>query len=207
MKTSSVIFLFIVIPFLFPQQAIRIDGTMAKGEWDKAKRFALSDSATIFITQDKGNLYVAVKSAQPFWGHLYLSNGKVTSVMHVSAALDDVTYTNEGNLWRTNDTFIYEMRDREYTPETERKIDAYFERNRWVANNLTLGQKTFVEAKISLDKLEGDLFFACAIAGYDMTLHAFPASTGDDIVRTKLVQGYAIDSLNFKPSLWHPISR
>ena len=84
-------------------------------------------------------LYLAMTNEKGFWTHVYLSDGKVVQVTHASAALDAVTYTKTNSVWRTSDTFTYEMRDNVYNAETEAKLQRYFEANGWVANNSNLG--------------------------------------------------------------------
>jgi hypothetical protein len=121
--------------------------------------------------------------------------------MHASAALGAIDYTLEGSLWRTSDkAFVYDLRDREFNAETASKMDAYYQKNGWVANNVNLGDRKTTEARINLAGFEPK-YMACVIATPEKN-YSFLADLKDSSVLTKLVEGYAVDSLSFDPKTW-----
>lgn len=191
-----------ITSFLFLLNAVQTDGILADGEWSDAEQHEIGDGNKVFLKRDKADLYVALKgSKSPSWFHLYLSDGKHVKVMHASAALGAINYRIEGSLWRTNDkSFAYELRDREFNAETAAKMDAYYLKNGWVANNVNLGDKKTTEARINLGGFEPK-YFACVIATPDK-YYSFPLDLKDSSVLTRLVQGYAVDSLAFDPKSW-----
>jgi hypothetical protein len=196
---------FVFVAILFVVQAsvsIQTDGILSDGEWTGAEQHDIGNGNKVFLKRDNDVLHVALSSANsPFWSHLYLSDGKRIKVMHASAALGSINYEADGSLWRTSDkSFVYELRDREFTPETATKMDSYFSKNGWVSNNVNLGDKKTVEAKINLEGFTPK-YFACVVATPE-EYYSFPVGLKDHTVLTRLVQGYAVDSLTFEPDLW-----
>lgn len=159
MKLVFIAILLGVQPFI----SIQTDGVLSEREWKGAEQHGIGDGKTILWKHDNDVLYVALKSQGIFWSHLYLSDGKRVKVMHVSAALGAINYMKVDTLWRTSDkSFVYELRDREFTAETAAKMGDYYSKNGWVANNINLGDKKTLEAKINLGEFT-PRYFACVI--------------------------------------------
>jgi hypothetical protein len=187
---------------LFFQIPIQTDGVISDGEWTGGEQHDIGNNNKVMLKRDKDILYVALSgSTAPSWFHLYVSDGKRVKVMHSSAALGAINYKVNGSLWRTDDkTFVYELRDLQFTRETAAKMDAYYSKNGWVASNVNLGDKKTTEAKINLAEFK-PTFFACVIATPGKNF-SFPVDLKDSSVLTRLVQGYAVDSLKFEPTTW-----
>lgn len=187
---------------LLLQGPVKTDGVISDGEWSSAEQYDVGNNNKVMLKRDKDVLYVALSgSTAPSWFHLYLSDGKSVKVMHASAALGAINYKVNGALWRTDDkSFVYELRDRQFTAETAAKMDGYYATNGWVASNVNLGDKKTTEAKINLSDFK-PAYFACVIATPDKN-YSFPLDLKDNTVLTRLVQGYAVDSLKFDPTTW-----
>lgn len=183
---------------------IQTDGVISDGEWSGAEQHEIGNNKTVSLKLDNNTLYVALKGDQQFWSHLYLSDGERVKVMHASAALDAIEYKKNGSLWLTNDKqFEYTLRDREFTPETAAKMNEYFSKNGWVANNVNLGDKRTVEAKLNLEGFK-PVYFACVMATAEK-YYSFPTDLKDDTKFKRLVMGYVVDSMKFEPATWRKL--
>lgn len=206
MKKGLVIVSLTLCAFVFQSEELpRINGVVETKEWNGAITHELRGGNSIMLLHKGDQLYVALVSQSSFWAHLYLSDGKTIMVMHISAALDDVTYNKGNSSWTTSDKFEYEMRDRVFNDETHKKMNAYFDSHRWVANNVNMGDGKVVEAKIDLGTSKEPLYFTGVIAtasGSNINTMPFPTTVADDAILPRLVQGYTPDSLNFKPETW-----
>src|SRR5690349_16649247 len=69
------------------EEAVRLDGVVAAGEWETAKTASLKDGGAIYFKKEKDVLYVALKGTSKGWAHVYLSHNDSVRVMHASAAL------------------------------------------------------------------------------------------------------------------------
>ena len=96
--------------------------------------------------------------------------------------------------------FVYELRDREYNGV---KMDEYYSKHSWVANNVNMGDKKTVEARINLSEFNPK-YFACVIATPGKS-YSYPLDLKDNTILTRLVQGYAVDSLKFEPTSWRKL--
>jgi hypothetical protein len=211
MKASSaiptLIFLLVVATALTSDNKIKTDGILSPGERDNTKAHDLGNGNTLFTKTNGAVLYVALAGSASFWAHVYLSDGERIQVMHASAALGAIEYKREKTLWHTQDNFRYEMRDRVYNNEVEARMNEYFTKNGWVANNNNLGDRKTIEYRLDLTKWKTPVYFACVLANNDMSLYHFPSDLKDDTALAKLVQGYAVDSLRFEPASWETINR
>lgn len=195
----------IVVALLFvTPSSIQTDGVISDGEWSGSEQYNLGDGNLLMLKQDGDALYAAlISTTTPTWAHFYLSDGNRVRVMHASAALGAIEYKSQQSLWRTADKgFVYELRDREYSAE---KMDAYYSKNGWTANNNNLGDHKTIEARINLNGFK-PAYFSCVMAKPDK-FFSFPAGLKDDVVLRRLVEGYAVDSLKFSPTTWQKISK
>jgi len=158
---------------------IQTDGVLTDIEWKDAEQNAVGDGNKVYLKLENDKLYVALNSPKSFWAHLYLSDGKRIKVMHASAALGAIEYKESNSIWLTNDkSFVYDLRDSKFTNETASKMEAYYSRHRWVANNNNLGDRKTIEARIDLDGFDVR-YFACVIATPDK-LYPYPVELTDD---------------------------
>ncbi len=202
-RVAAIVLLCPLFSGLEINQAIRTDGMIGVEEWKDAEVHQVSDSNSVYLITRQEVIYVALKANKKIWAHVYISNGNQVKVIHASSALDDVIYRREGCHWTTKDSFQFELADKTYNSDTEAAMGKYFERNGWVANNVSIGDAKTLEFKIDLSCWEEPVYLACVMAEYDMKLHSFPPKLNDDAVRPGLVLGYTPDSLQFEPAKWH----
>jgi hypothetical protein len=66
----------------------------------------------------EGNfLYVGMHGTSHGWCHVYVTAGDTIFVHHASAALGTATYLLKGELWQPQQTFVWELRERTFTPQ------------------------------------------------------------------------------------------
>jgi hypothetical protein len=202
-RNATVLLVSIVIIMAFnTDRSIKTDGVIEPGEWSGAVEYELGNGNKLLLKKDQGELCIGLAGEQYFWAHAYLSDDRSTTVMHASAALDEITYQRKGEIWLTEDTFQYELRDSLYNAATEKKMNDFFETHGWVANNINFGDKKTMEFRISLKDWASPTYLACVVANFDMSFHSFPAGLNDHTRLPRLVQGYSPDSLVFDVTMW-----
>lgn len=197
-----------VIPFLSADQVvsnIKLDGKISEGEWNDATGHELKNGGQLLINQNDNILYVALISEEKIWTHVYLSDGKTVNVMHASAALGAVSYKKDQSLWRTADSFKFELRDTTYNDQLISAQDNYYRSHGWVATNGNMATGKVFEFKLDLTRFSKPTYLACVMSNYNSEFSWFPATVNDDALLKRLVQGNTPDSLNFKPDQWKKI--
>jgi len=200
--TTLLIILIVCISCSEPSKIIHLDGVIDTEEWKGSEEYQLNEGNKILLLQKDHVLYIALIAKEDIWSHLYLSDGKTIKVMHASAALDAIHYTKNKSLWLTKENFKYQMRDTIYNDKLQQKMDDYYTKNGWVANNVNLGNRKTIEFKIDLSSWKQSLYLSCVFANMNMNIFSFPKELKDHTVLPRLVQGYAVDSLSFEPSTW-----
>lgn len=196
--------LLVLLSVFQSEDSIQLDGQLGEDEWRNSQEYLLKEDCKVLLLVEGNFLYAAVVSKNKIWAHAYLSDGETVQVMHASAALDAVQYKKQKSVWKTEETFQWEFRDRVFNSEVKSKMDSYFQTHGWVANNNTMGDGKTIEFKIDISK-KAPLYFACVLADFDVKLSSFPKTLTDDTVLPNLVQGYTPDSLKFNPTSWFNI--
>lgn len=186
---------------------IRCDGVIDKKEWEGAIEHSLTDGGRMLYKRQENVLYIAMISKAKSWGHVYISDGESIKILHASAALGSIPYKNSNGAWVCTDTvFKWEFRDRIFNDESSAKMNEYYKKNGWVANNINIGDGKTIEFKIALTSMSKRIeHIAFVMADYDVKLQWHPSTLNDDTVLPKLVQGYAGTNMNFKPNTWMKI--
>ncbi|HEX8737891.1 MAG TPA: hypothetical protein VF721_21345 [Pyrinomonadaceae bacterium] len=181
--------------------AARIDGKIEEKEWQDASAFELSNGGRIYLKYDGEFLYVGVRGVKAGWSHLYLSegDGADVSVIHASAALGKSLYKQDKNkMWQPANEFFWELRDRVITAETEKKMDDYLSKNRWVASNNNMGNPTEIEFKVKPQNAVNNPFrFAVVYVADGVSPQFFPATLADDTLKSRLLTGYTPPDVKF----------
>lgn len=188
--------------------AVTTDGKMEDAEWKGAPSFPMKNGGTAFFRYDGEYLYVGVRGPAQGWSHLYINEGADTGVLvyHASAALGSTTYRpGKDGKWQSSNSFSWELRDRIFGPELQKKMDDYLAKNFWVANNSNTGNKNEIEFKV---KPRGDkpvrvgLVFAIGEKGR----YYFPETLSDDTIKDDLVRGNTPADLKFDPVQWATVT-
>jgi hypothetical protein len=186
---------------------IKCDGVIDKKEWEGSIEYSLTDGGRVLYKRVENVLYIAMISKAKSWGHVYISNGESIKILHASAALGSILYKSSNGAWVNTDTvFKWEFRDRVFNDESSAKMNEYYKKNGWVANNINIGDGKTIEFRIDLMTMSKKIeHIAFVMADYDVKLQWHPSTLNDDTVFPKLVQGYASANMNFKPDTWRKI--
>ncbi|MBC7947985.1 MAG: hypothetical protein H7Y42_08915 [Chitinophagaceae bacterium] len=206
MKTFLLSPALLIIMLLFggsrSSDAIQIDGVVNQGEWEGAKERPLSGGGKVFTKLEKNILFIALVGNKKAWSHVYLVNGDTVRILHASAALGEARYVKRQDVWRSTSSFQWQLRERDYNLELEKKQQEHFVHEGWVANNNNLGNGMVFEFKIDLSRISSPLRWACVLAEVPLELHYYPTDLKDNTTLPRLVQGYTPDSLRFNPQSW-----
>lgn len=204
--TWTIAVVIFVMAFTRQDNNIRIDGVINDNEWKDAKQYDLSGGGRLMMIKNNNELYVALAGTKQAWAHVYLSHGDTVRVLHASAALGEARYVKQNNLWRTIQTFKWELRGKQYSDELIKQQQDHYRQFGWVSNNNNMGNGMTFEFKLDLSRTDNNPApFSCVIAEVPLSLHHFPVSLNDNTVLQRLVQGYTPDSLQFNPSSWEKI--
>lgn len=212
MKKRALIFISLVVViniamgFIDAGNAIKLDGVISDGEWKDAKEYDLTGGGKLMLKKENSDLFVAMVAGKKGWAHVYLSHSDTVKVLHASAALGEALYVKRDNLWRTVQSFKWELRDRVYNDELVKKQQDHYRQFGWVANNNNTGNGMVFEFKLDLSRTDNNPApFACAVIENSMEVHYFPSTLKDNTVLQRLLQGYTPDSLQFTPGSWENI--
>jgi hypothetical protein len=197
--------------FNVPQgSVVTIDGKIEEKEWQDASAFDLSNGGKIYFKHDGHLIYVGVRGVKPGWSHLYLSEGESSdvSVIHASAAMGKIIYRQDQNkIWQPANDFVWELRDRTITAETQKRMSAYFDKNNWVASNNNMGNPSEIEFKLKPQNASERVFHVAVVYQADgISPQFFPKTLADDSLNSKLLTGYSTNDLKFNLSQWARIN-
>lgn len=191
---------------LAPGTAVTTDGKIEDAEWKGADSRPLKNGGTAFFRFDGEYLYIGVRGTGKGWSHLYFSQGDDVRVFHASAALGMTTYRpDKDRKWQSSNPFSWELRDRVFAPELQKKMDDYLAKNFWVANNSNTGNGNEIEFKV---KPVGDkpVRVAVVFAVGETGRYYFPETLSDDTINDTLVRGNTPADLKFDPVNWATVT-
>ena len=199
-------FLLLFMPFTsHSQDPIKLDGKIDAAEWKSADSFALEKGGTLRLKQDQSFLYIGMSSQDEGWTHVYLQKKDTIFVLHASAALGTAIYIDDGVRWNRVQTFQWGFRAMVYNDGTKKVMDDFLKQNRWVANNINIGNKKTLEYKIDLAAFNGIEKIAFVYASDANEPHYFPKGLKDATISADLVYGNPPDMLRFEPSTWREL--
>ncbi len=183
--------------------AIMIDGKLGEEEWKAALKQDLIGGGELRLQHDGNFLYAGVSNNKPGWSHLYVTDGDTIFVHHASAALGTTTYLQKGASWQPQQKFIWELRDRSFTPSAEAARAAYLKSKDWLANNMNMGTPGIIEFKIARKFLKGEIVrLAVVFASDPATPQYWPETLTDDCRKRELVFGSSPADLKFNRESW-----
>jgi hypothetical protein len=122
---------------------------------------------------------------------------------HASAALGTATYLLKGELWQPQQTFVWELRERTFTPQAEAARAAYLKSKGWLANNMNTGTQGIIEFKITRRFLKGEIVrLAIAFASDPASPQYWPQTLDDDCRKRELIFGSSPADLKFNRESW-----
>lgn len=194
-----------------PTQSLRIpkasapiiDGKFGEDEWKNALEQKLVGGGELRLQHDENFLYVGVRGLKQGWSHVYVTAGDTIFVHHASAALGTATYLQKGESWQPQQTFVWELRERTFTPQAEAARAAYLESKGWLANNANMGTPGIIEFKIAPRFLQGEVVrLAVAFASDPASPQYWPQTLADDCRKRDLLFGSAPADLKFNRESW-----
>jgi hypothetical protein len=191
-------------PLQIPKtNAPAIDGKLDEGEWKNALKQELVGGGELLLQHDGNFLYVGVHGTSHGWCHLYVTSGDTIFVHHASAALGTATYLPKGELWQPLQTFIWELRERTFTPQAEAMRAAYLKSKGWLASNMNMGTQGIIEFKIARRFLKGEgVRLAVAFASDPASPQYWPPTLADDSRKRELIFGSTPADLKFNIENW-----
>ncbi|MGE3467000.1 MAG: hypothetical protein AB7J13_08710 [Pyrinomonadaceae bacterium] len=178
-----------------------IDGTIADAEWAGSSTFDLVNGGGLLLRHDGTHLYVGIKGTGKGWCHVYVAQGLRVDVLHASAALGSLAFTQDAvGKWQSADKYSWEMRDRTLNDDTKAKLARYLAANGWVASNSNMGEPLEMEFKIA--RGSGPLSIAVVHTVDGKTMNFFPSKLADDTLRSDLVRGEVPSGLSFTRDRW-----
>jgi murein DD-endopeptidase MepM/ murein hydrolase activator NlpD len=124
-------------------------------------------------------------------------------VHHASAALGTARYLLKGGLWQPLQTFVWELRERTFTPQAEAARAAYLKSKGWLANNMNTGTQGIFEFKIAQRFLKGETVpLAVAFASDPASPQYWPQTLADDCRKRELIFGSSPADLKFNRESW-----
>ncbi len=115
--------------------AASIDGKLGEDEWKNALKQELEGGGELRLQHDGNFLYIGVRGMSRGWCHVYVIDNDTVFAHHASAALGTATYLQKGELWQPQQKFVWELRERTFTPQAEATRAAYLKSKGWLANN------------------------------------------------------------------------
>lgn len=83
----------------FDDHSVMIDGRISPGEWNNSLALAVNDSTTLFVKQDKQDIFICIYVAAPrpsmVMVDLFITDGKEMVNLHSSAKLGERTFDSE----------------------------------------------------------------------------------------------------------------
>jgi hypothetical protein len=186
-----------------------IDGKIEEAEWKDSSDFEMANGGKVFLKHDGEFMYVGVRGVKAGWSHFYLRGGtNDVSVIHASAALGQSLYRLDQNrLWQPANEFQWELRDRTVTVETQKKMDDYLSKNRWVSSNNNMGNPGEIEFKVKTPTAANEPFYiALVYATNGVKNQYFPATLADDTLKQQLLSGNTPNDLKFTFDQWARIT-
>lgn len=155
------------------------------------------------LQYDGDFLYAGVSSSKSGWSHLYVTDGDTIFVHHASAALGTTTYLQKGELWQPQQKFVWELRDRSFTPPVEIARAAYLKSKGWLANNMNMGTPGIIEFKIARKFLKGESVRLAVVFASDPAMPQYwPETLADDCRKRELIFGSSPADLKFNHESW-----
>lgn len=190
---------FLSIPAGVPEA---IDGVISPGEWDAALSEPFVDGSEIFLMQQDGYLYVAIRANvdEAVAGNIYLFSGNEISIHHASAALGTGRYEKDAAGWQLTQAFVWRCRE---TSDSEAARDAlaqFFEDEGWVSINSWMGTPNELEFKIAIPSEDFRLAANYLTARVDAEKVPWPQGLQD--ASTIIMTSGLPQQLAFAPEEW-----
>lgn len=186
-----------------------LDGVITIVEKSTALDSIREGESALYARSAEGFLWVAVKSDSIGVVSLCVANNNETKILHASAALGAITFSQQGAKWTTSERFTWTLRDTSMSTSVIAERREYFKEHGWVATTSSMGDPNHSEFLLSQDRFSiKDLRLAVGIMPLTQPnkIISLPINAGG-CASEDLVRGINPDAgLDLEPSLWIPIS-
>jgi len=130
-----------------------IDGTIDPGEWSRSDQFSISEDSDLYLLQEGRTLYLAVSRSRPglLGANVFVNQGNIVRILHISAALGTAEYIREGDSWSLTRNFDWQHRTVGNSKAALEERAVYFDREGWSAPNAYTGTPNHLEMQIYLE--------------------------------------------------------
>lgn len=183
---------------------LTIDGTIYSGEWDLAERYHLTDSSNLYLLQKGDSLYLAVEgsTSHMLGGNIFLAQGDMVNILHISAALGTAEYIHDGESWSLVRNFEWKHRTSNNSEAALAERQAYQDLEGWSAPNANTGTPNHLEMQILLGSEPAYLRLSLFRSNSNTRL-VWPAENPDDSGKT--FSNGLTSSLYLEPENWYHI--
>lgn len=179
-----------------------LDGTLAPGEWDNARRETFADGSQLYLMRDERYLDLGIRANTPgmIVGNVFVNRGDEIAVLHASAALGTAVYERGGNNWQQTRGFSWCCRDTGDGEAAQAERAAFLAQEHWVAANSVMGTPEDLEYQVELTGDTLRLAVTFVRASDPNARIAWPAGLRDDCIRP--TPGGFPTELDFSPEEW-----
>ncbi|MBU1880131.1 MAG: SUMF1/EgtB/PvdO family nonheme iron enzyme, partial [Chloroflexi bacterium] len=183
-----------------PGPAPTLDGVIAPGEWDDARREQLTDGSELLLLHANGYLYVGIRAntKSTITGNIYVYRGDEIDILHSSAALGTATYERAQDGWQRTQDFVWRCRATTNSPTAQKERETFLQEEHWVANNGRMGTPGELEYQIEMP--EGSLRLAVTYRAAAPERFYWPSGLDDDCITAS--DGPIPEKLRFSPEKW-----
>jgi hypothetical protein len=131
---------------------VTVDGTLAPGEWDDARKETFADGSELLLMYEQGNLYLGIRgsASEMIVGNIFVQHEGEIRILHTSAALGTAVYRQDAESWRQTQAFDWCCRRTDGSDAAQTERDAFFQDEGWVSINSRMGTPNELEYKIVL---------------------------------------------------------
>jgi hypothetical protein len=161
---------------------VAVDGVMQPDEWRDALAIEISEGASLRLKLADGSLFLGLSTQEPVVGNVLVQTGSSIRVMHSSAALGTAVYTQEGDLWRLVEDFVWQCRGRLLTEAVQEQRATFLAEEGWLASVAYMGEPNHVEYQIADPFGIGRLTLVFLPAANPSDLITWPEDVTQDIL-------------------------
>ena len=179
-----------------------LDGTISLDEWNDARQEQFSDGSELLLIHHEDYLYLGIRANTQgmIAGNVFVNHDNQVLVFHASAALGTAIYEKKSDTWEQTQTFSWRCRGTSNSASVIAEREAFFQQERWLANNSRMGTPQELEYKISMPNGSLQLAVTFTRASDTNTRIYWPVSLEDDC--TEAPQGEFPATMQFAPSTW-----
>jgi len=179
-----------------------IDGVIAPGEWESARRELFLDGSELLLMHAGGHLYLGIRANTPgmIIGNVYVECGHEITILHSSAALGTAAYQKGADTWQQVRDFSWSCRDTSDSEAAQAERATFLRTEHWVAANARMGIPNELEYQVGIPEDTMRLAVVFLRASDPNERIPWPAALEDDCTRP--TSGGLPEIMDFSPRQW-----